>query len=52
MVAKRSGARKVVITDINPKRLELASKCGIDHVVDASKEDLKDVMNSIGMSLI
>ena len=49
MVAKRSGARKVVITDINPKRLELASKCGIDYVVDASKEDLKDVMNAIGM---
>jgi threonine 3-dehydrogenase len=49
MVAKRSGARKVVITDINPKRLELARKCGIDHVVDASREDLKDVMTSIGM---
>ena len=49
MVARRSGARKVVITDINPKRLELARKCGIDHVVDASKEDLKDVMNAIGM---
>ncbi len=49
MVAKRSGARKVVITDINPIRLELARRCGIDHVVDASKQDLKDVMNSIGM---
>ena len=49
MVARRSGARKVVITDINPIRLELARKCGIDHVVDASKEDLKDVMNAIGM---
>jgi threonine 3-dehydrogenase len=49
MVAKRSGARKVVITDINPLRLELARKCGIDYVVDPSKEDLKDVMNSIGM---
>ena len=49
MVARRSGARKVVITDINPNRLELARRCGIDHVVDASKEDLKDVMNAIGM---
>ena len=49
MVAKRSGARKVVITDINPVRLELARKCGIDHVVDASTEDLKNVMNAIGM---
>src|SRR5690606_38010952 len=50
MVAKRSGARKVVITDINPVRLDLARKVGIDHVVDAAKEDLKDVMTAIGMT--
>ncbi len=43
MVAKRCGARKVVITDINPVRLDLARKLGIDHVVDASKENLADV---------
>ncbi len=49
MVAKRSGARKVVITDINPKRLALAKKAGIDYVVDASKENLADVMKAIGM---
>jgi threonine 3-dehydrogenase len=50
MVAKRSGARKVVITDINPNRLELARKVGIDHVVDASRENLSDVMKAIGMT--
>ena len=50
MVAKRSGARKVVITDINPVRLDLARKVGIDHVVDASKEDLAEVMGKIGMT--
>lgn len=50
MVAKRSGARKVVITDINPVRLALAEKLGIDHVVDASKENLSDVMKRIGMA--
>jgi len=50
LVAKRSGARKVVITDINPHRLDLARKLGIDHVVDASKENLSDVMTSIGMT--
>ncbi|MBW0371297.1 L-threonine 3-dehydrogenase, partial [Ensifer adhaerens] len=32
LVAKRSGARKVVITDINPTRLALAKSVGIDHV--------------------
>ena len=50
MVAKRSGARKVVITDINPVRLDLARKVGIDHVVDASKQDLATVMTEIGMT--
>jgi threonine 3-dehydrogenase len=50
MVAKRSGARKVVITDINPVRLDLARKVGIDYVVDASKEDLSEVMTGIGMT--
>eukprot|EP01035_Chromulina_nebulosa_P066014 gene66014-90334_t len=49
MVAKRAGARKVVITDINPVRLALARTCGIDHVVDASRENLADVMKGIGM---
>ena len=50
MVAKRSGARKVVITDINPVRLDLARNVGIDHVVDASKADLAEVMGQIGMT--
>jgi threonine 3-dehydrogenase len=50
MVAKRSGARKVVITDINPVRLDLARKVGIDYVVDASSQDLAEVMAEIGMT--
>lgn len=50
MVAKRSGARKVVITDINPVRLDLARKVGIDHVIDASRQDLAEVMTEIGMT--
>ncbi|WP_430439554.1 L-threonine 3-dehydrogenase [Shinella sp.] len=50
MVAKRSGARKVVITDINPVRLDLARKVGIDYVVDASSQDLTEVMAEIGMT--
>lgn len=49
LVAERVGARKVVITDIKPARLELARKMGLKHVVDASKEDLADVMRGIGM---
>ena len=49
LVAQCVGARKVVITDINPTRLALATKLGVRHVVDASKEKLKDVMRDIGM---
>lgn len=38
MVAQISGARKVVITDINPTRLALARKMGIEYVLDAKKK--------------
>ncbi|MCP4384226.1 MAG: L-threonine 3-dehydrogenase [Hyphomicrobiales bacterium] len=50
LVAKEVGARKVVITDINPERLERARSMGIDHVVDARSTKLEDVMQSIGMT--
>jgi len=50
LVAQRAGARKVIITDINPVRLDLARKLGLRYVVDASKEDLADVMKNIGMT--
>jgi threonine 3-dehydrogenase len=49
LVAKRAGARKVVITDINPTRLDLARRMGVDYVVDASREKLREVMPAIGM---
>ncbi|HED13024.1 MAG TPA: L-threonine 3-dehydrogenase [Gammaproteobacteria bacterium] len=50
LVALRSGARNVVITDINPVKLELARHLGLTHTVDASKEDLADVMQTMGMT--
>lgn len=50
MVARRCGARKVVITDINPQRLQLARKMGIEYIVNASQERLSDVMKNIGMT--
>jgi len=49
LVAQAVGARKVVITDINPVRLDLARRLGIRHVVDASQEKLADVMREEGM---
>lgn len=50
LVAQCVGARKVVITDINPGRLELARNLGVRHCVDTSDEDLRDVMGRIGMT--
>jgi threonine 3-dehydrogenase len=48
-VAVHAGARNVVITDMNPYRLELAQKLGATRVVDVSKENLRDVMKELGM---
>ena len=38
--AKALGADKTMITDINPIRLALAQKCGVDFCVDTSKTGL------------
>lgn len=48
-IAKHSGARNVVITDLNPYRLELAKKFGVTRVVDVSKEKLSDIIQELGM---
>ena len=44
------GARNVVITDVNPFRLELARKLGATRAVDVSRESLKTVMAELGMT--
>ncbi len=49
-VSRFVGARFVVITDINPYRLELARSMGVTRVVDARNEDLHDVMHDLGMT--
>ena len=48
-IAKRAGARHVVITDINPYRLELAKKMGATMAVDVRKEKIEDVQKKLGM---
>jgi threonine 3-dehydrogenase len=49
-VAKHVGARHVVITDVNPYRLELATKMGATRAVDVSKQKLEDVMKELEMT--
>lgn len=48
-VARHVGARHVVITDVNPMRLELAKQVADVTPVDVSKETLADVMHRLGM---
>ena len=48
-VAKHAGARSVVVTDVNPYRLDLAKKLGATVAVNVSKESLADVQKSLGM---
>ena len=49
-IVKFSGARHVVVTDMNPYRLELAKKLGATRTVNLKEENLKDVMKEIGMA--
>ena len=48
-VARHAGARYVVITDLNPYRLELATKMGVTRAVNPQETPLKDVQKQLGM---
>ncbi len=49
-VCRHAGARHIVITDINPRRLELAKTLGATCTVDVNRESLADVQKKLGMS--
>lgn len=48
-IMKHIGARNVVITDINPYRLELAAKMGATRTVDVRHEKIEDIMRELHM---
>lgn len=48
-VARRSGARHVVITDVNDYRLALAGKVGATRTVNIANETIDQVMSELGM---
>ncbi|MHC4167844.1 MAG: L-threonine 3-dehydrogenase [Planctomycetota bacterium] len=48
-VAKRAGARYVVITDVNPYRLELAKKMGPTMALDVRSERIEDAIKKLDM---
>jgi threonine 3-dehydrogenase len=49
-IARHAGARHVVVTDLNPKRLALAEKLGATRTVDVTKETLPEVQKDLRMT--
>lgn len=49
-IARHSGARNIVVTDVNPYRLGLAKRMGATRVVDVRKENLNDIQKELGMT--
>jgi threonine 3-dehydrogenase len=48
-IARHAGARHVVVSDINPYRLNLAKTVGATRVVDVRKEKIGDIQEELGM---
>ena len=48
-VVRHAGARHVVITDVNPYRLDLARKMGVTVALDVRESSLADVQAKLGM---
>jgi threonine 3-dehydrogenase len=49
-IAKFAGARFIVVTDVNPWRLELAKRMGATLAVDVRQQDLHEVQKTLGMT--
>ena len=48
-ICKYAGARRVIITDINDYRLDLARKMGVDAAVNTQRVDLRQIMEEQGL---
>jgi threonine 3-dehydrogenase len=48
-VVRHAGARHVVITDVNPHRLELARTAGVTRALDVRTQSIADVQAELGM---
>jgi threonine 3-dehydrogenase len=48
-IARKSGARQVVVTDVNPARLKIAAQMGATATVQVGQEQLGDTQKRLGM---
>ncbi|MGH8225164.1 MAG: L-threonine 3-dehydrogenase [Gammaproteobacteria bacterium] len=49
-IARHCGARRIVVTDVNDYRLELAAKMGADRTVNVTTQKLEDTMRELGLT--
>ncbi|HEU5048460.1 MAG TPA: L-threonine 3-dehydrogenase [Rickettsiales bacterium] len=50
LMARHAGARHIVITDINPYRLQLAQSVNVTAALNVAKDDIRDVMKKLHMT--
>jgi threonine 3-dehydrogenase len=48
-IVRHAGARHVVVSDVNPYRLELAKKMGATMVINAKEQSIADAQTTLGM---
>ncbi|MGA2329584.1 MAG: L-threonine 3-dehydrogenase [Bryobacteraceae bacterium] len=48
-IVRHAGARHIVITDVNPHRLDLAKNVGVTLAINPSATSLRDVQRQLGM---
>lgn len=48
-IARRGGARHVIVTDVNPRRLALAARVGATTTVNVAERSLKEVLAELGL---
>lgn len=49
-IARHAGAKRIVITEVNPYRIALAQKMNPTRIVDLTKETLPDAMKELGIN--
>ncbi|MFA6915744.1 MAG: L-threonine 3-dehydrogenase [Parachlamydiales bacterium] len=48
-IAKHAGARRIIVTDVNASRLEIAKQMGATDIVDVTKQKLSHYLKEIGL---
>ena len=48
-IARHVGARRIIVTDVNDYRLELARKMGADAALNVQRENLEEAMKRLGL---